>query len=61
MYLAAILQSVGAGFLGTMDATVDMAARFNAMADDLAITMGAGRRQHMNRTLEAVKGSSFSC
>ena len=50
-----------AGFFGAMDATVNMAAGFDAVPDDPAITMRTGRRQHMNRTLEAVKGSSLSC
>ena len=49
-----------AGFFGTMYATINPAAGFNTMPDHLAITMRTGRRQHMNRTLEAVKGSSLS-
>jgi len=49
-----------AGFFGAMDATVNLAAGFNAMPDHLAITMRTSRRQHVNRTLEAVKGSSLS-
>src|SRR5207253_1196446 len=58
--LAPILQSMRAGFFGTMYATINPAAGFNTMPDHLAITMRTGRRQHMNRTLEAVKSSSLS-
>ena len=49
-----------AGFFGAMDATIDLPAGFNTMPDHPAITMRTGRRQHVNSTLEAVKGSSFS-
>jgi hypothetical protein len=58
--LAAILQSVRAGFFGAMDAAINLAAGFDAVTDYLAITMGTGRRQHVNRAFEAVEGPSFS-
>jgi hypothetical protein len=58
--LAPVLQPVRAGFFGAMDATIDLSAGFNTMPYHPAITMRTGRRQHMNRTLEAVKGSSLS-
>ena len=58
--LAPVFQSVRAGFFGAMDATIDLSACFNTVPDDPAITMRTCRRQHVNRTLEAVKGSSLS-
>jgi hypothetical protein len=58
--LAPIFQSVRARFFGAMDATVNLAARFNAVTDYLAITVGTGRCQHVNRAFEAVKGPSLS-
>ena len=39
-----------------MDATINLAAGFNAVTDYLAITVGTGRRQHVNRAFETVKG-----
>ena len=58
--LAAVLQSVRAGFFGAMHATINLPPGFHAMADDFAITMRTGGRQHMNRALEAVEGVRFS-
>ena len=58
--LASVFQPVRAGFFGAMDATIDLSASFNTMSNHPAITMRTGRRQHMNCTLEAVKGSSLS-
>ena len=49
------------GFFGAMHAAINLVTSFDAVPDDLAITMRTGRRQHMNRTLEAVEGPSFSC
>ena len=49
-----------AGLFGAMDATINLAAGFNAVTDYLAITVGTGRRQHVNRAFEAVKGPSLS-
>jgi len=49
-----------AGFFRAMDATINLATSFNAVTDYLAITVGTGRRQHVNRAFEAVKGPSFS-
>ncbi len=43
-----------------MDATINLAAGFNAVTDYLAIAVGAGRCQHVNRAFETVKGPSFS-
>jgi len=51
---------VRAGFFGAMDATINLAAGFNAVTDYLAITVGTGRRQHVNRAFETVKGPSLS-
>jgi hypothetical protein len=58
--LATVFQPVRAGFFGAMDAAIDMAAGFDAMSNNPAITVWASRRQHVNRTLEAVKGSRLS-
>ena len=58
--LLAVLQPVRAGFFGAMDAAIDLSASFNTMPDHPAITMRTGRRQHVNRALEAVKCSSLS-
>jgi hypothetical protein len=58
--LLAIFQPVRAGFFGAMDAAINLATSFNAVTDYLAITMGTGRCQQVNRTFEAVKGPSFS-
>jgi hypothetical protein len=58
--LAPIFQSMRAGFFGAMDATINLATSFNAVTDYLAITVGTGRCQHVNRAFEAVKGPSFS-
>ena len=49
-----------AGFFGAMDATINLATSFNAVTNYLAITVGTGRRQHVNRAFEAVKGPSLS-
>jgi len=49
-----------AGFFGAMDATINLATSFNAVADYLAITVGTGRCQHVNRAFETVKGLSLS-
>jgi hypothetical protein len=59
--LGPVLQSVCAGFFGAMHTAINLATGFNAVADDLAITMRTGGRQHVNRTLEAIKRSSLSC
>jgi hypothetical protein len=59
-YLIAILQPMRTGFFGAMDATINPATSFHAVADDPAITMRTGWRQHVNRTLETVEGRSFS-
>ena len=56
----AVFQSMRARFFGAMHTAIDLAAGFDAVAYDLAITMRPGRRQHMNRALEAVKRSSLS-
>ena len=40
--LATIFQSVRARFFGAMDATINLATSFNAVADYLAITVGTG-------------------
>jgi hypothetical protein len=56
----AIFQPMGPGFFGAMHAAIDLPGSFDAVTDDLAITMRTGRGQHMNCTLEAVKGSSLS-
>jgi hypothetical protein len=49
-----------AGFFGAMDTAIDLATSFDAVTDYLAITMGTGRCQHVNRAFEAVKGPGFS-
>ena len=49
-----------AGFFGAMDAAINLTTSFDAVTDYLAITMGTGRCQHVNRAFEAVKGPSFS-
>jgi hypothetical protein len=49
-----------AGFFDAMDATINLATSFNAVTDYLAITVGTGRCQHVNRAFEAVKGPSLS-
>ena len=59
-WLAPIFQPVRARFFGAMDATINLATSFNAVTDYLAVTVGTGRCQHVNRTFEAVKGPSFS-
>jgi hypothetical protein len=51
---------VRAGFFGAMHAAINLATSFDAVTDYLAITMGTGRRQHVNRAFEAVKGKSFT-
>ena len=56
----AIFQSMRAGFFGAMDAAINLTASFDAVTDYLAITMGTGRCQHVNRAFEAVKGPGFS-
>lgn len=43
-----------------MDAAEDLAARFNAVPDDPAVTMRANRRQRVDRALEAVEGVVLS-
>ena len=58
--LVAVLESVRAGFFGAMDTAINPATSFDAVTDYLAITMGTGRCQHVNRAFEAVKGPSFS-
>jgi hypothetical protein len=58
--LFTIFQSMRAGFFGAMDATINLATSFNAVADNLAITVGTGRCQHVNRAFKAVKGPSLS-
>jgi len=58
--LAPVFQSVRAGFFGAMDATINLATGFNAVTDYLAIAVGTGRCQHVNRAFETVKGPSFS-
>ena len=58
--LAAVFETVRAGFFGAMDATINLATGFNAVTDYLAIAVGTGRCQHVNRTFETVKGPSFS-
>src|SRR2546421_82194 len=42
-------------FVGAMGATIDIAARFHAMADDFASAMLTFRSQIMNGALEAIK------
>jgi hypothetical protein len=49
-----------AGFFGTMHAAINLATSFDAVTDYFAITMGTGRRQHVNRAFEAVKGPSLT-
>ena len=48
------------GFLGAMHTAINLATSFNAVTDYLAITMGTGRCQHINRAFEAVEGPGFS-
>ena len=56
----AILETALAGFFGAMRAAKNFAAGFHAVPDHFALTMGTGRRQHVNRAFETVKGPSFS-
>jgi hypothetical protein len=58
--LPAVFQTMRAGFFGAMDAAINLATGFDAVTDYLAITMGTGWCQHVNRAFEAVKGPSFS-
>ena len=43
-----------------MDAIINLATGFNAVTNYLAITVGTGGCQHVNRAFEAVKGPSLS-
>jgi hypothetical protein len=56
----AVLEAVLAGFFGAMSAAINLATSFNAVTNYLAITVGTGRCQHVNRAFEAVKGPSLS-
>jgi len=49
-----------AGFFGAMDAAINLVTSFDAVTDYLAIAVGTGRRQHVNRAFEAVKGLPLS-
>jgi len=44
-----------------MGAAKDLTLLFNAMPEYPTPAMRAGRRQGVNRALEAVKGMAFSC
>jgi hypothetical protein len=58
--LFTIFQSMRTGFFGAMDAAINLATSFNAVTDHLAITVGTGGRQHVNRAFEAVERPGVS-
>jgi hypothetical protein len=43
-----------------VDTAEDFSVRFDAVADDTAVAVGANRRQRVNCALEAIKGVAFS-
>src|SRR5207253_1896647 len=53
--LKAVFQSRFAGRARAMDAAENLPVCFNAVPDNPALTMGANRRQRMDRALEAVE------
>jgi hypothetical protein len=59
-WLSPVFQSMRAGCFGAMDTTINLITSFNAVTDYLAITVGTGRCQHVNRAFEAIKGPSLS-
>jgi hypothetical protein len=53
--LDAILDRSYTSFMCAMGAAVEYPIRFDPMADDLAPAMGAGGRQRVNSTFEAIE------
>jgi len=43
-----------------MDTTENFSVRFDAVADDTAVAVGANRRQRVDCALEAIKGVTLS-
>src|SRR5213593_16568 len=59
-HLRAVLQLRCAGRACAVDTTEDFSVRFDAVADDTAVAVGANRRQRMDCALEAVEGVTLS-
>jgi hypothetical protein len=58
--LNAILQLRCAGLACAVDTAEDFFVRFDAVADDTAVTVRANRRKRVDRTLEAIEGVTLS-
>jgi hypothetical protein len=58
--LNAVLQLCFPGCACAVDTAEDFSVRFDAVADDTAVAVGANRRQCVDRALEAVKGVTLT-
>jgi hypothetical protein len=58
--LNAVFQLRFASGAGAVHAAKDLSARFDAVADDTAVAVGANRRQRMDCALEAIEGVTLS-
>ena len=56
----AVLQLRCAGRACAVDTTEDLSVRFDAVADDTAVAMGAYRRQRVDRALEAIENVTLT-
>jgi hypothetical protein len=58
--LNAVLQLRRTGRACAVDTTEDSSVRFDTVADDTAVAMGANRRQRVDCALEAIEGVTLS-
>ena len=57
--LNAILQLRRAGCACAVNTTEDLSVRFDAVADDTTVAVGANGRKHVNCALEAIENVTF--